>query len=113
MKVYPIYSDNKTISGCKFVGGVYLHGTIQDISKYDLIQMPESDIEILTNTDCAKFDVDVIFSDNSSKPCILYFWQDFDAVFQRNIFRGLIVDKEDKVSIADAERKFKAKPFWL
>ena len=114
MNIYPINHETQVImTGCKFVRGVYLHGDIQDIMNYDLIQMDQNDIKYLDQFSEGVFDVDVIFEDGCSTSCTLYFWQYFDAVCQRKQFRGLIVSKDDKVAMEDAEKKFKEKPIWL
>ena len=120
MKIYPINPETQIIMpGCNFVGGVYLHGDIQDIVNYDLIQMDQNDIKYLDQFSEGVFDVDVIFEDGCSTSCTLYFWKsitDFVVGFKcepRTQYRGLIVSKTDKAAIEDAEKKFKEKTFWL
>lgn len=114
MTIYPIYPDTDTeFPQCKFVGGIYLHGDLQDTVGYDLIQVDKSEYEKFKDMSDGVYDVDVIFRDGCSTSSVLFFWKICNDICNIVNFRGLVVSKTDKESIMDASKKFKERREWL
>lgn len=119
---YPIDKDNPGdyISGCDFVGGIYLHGDLQDISGWDLVQADAITRDQLDELEDGIYDTCVCYPDKTFDPfkndkvirSKLFFWKT-DSVCNRKQFRGLIVAVDDKESLEDAKKKFDTRSFWL
>ena len=128
---FPIDKDNpgNYISGCGFIGGIYLHGKLEDRSGYDLVQADAVTRDELDKLEDGVYDVCVCLLDktfnyitnvvsyNFKSPyqvvkSKLFFWKT-DSVCTRKQFRGLIVSVDDKESLEDAKEKFDARSFWL
>lgn len=114
MIIYPIYPDTNTeFPQCKFVGGIYLHGDLQDVVGYDLIQVDKSEYDKFMDMPDGVYDVDVMLRGGCSTSSILFFWKLYNDVCKRVSFRGLVVSKTDKESLMDASQKFKDRRDWL
>lgn len=114
MIIYPIYPDTNTeFSQCKFVGGIYLHGELQDIVGCDLIQVDKSEYEKFNDMSDGVYDVDVIFRNGCSTSSVLFFWKRCNDICKIVNFRGLVVSKTDKEFLMDASQKFKERREWL
>ena len=119
---FPIDKDNpgEYISGCDFVGGIYLHGELQDCFGYDLVQADAITRNQLEELEDGIYDTCVCypnitldhFKRNKVIRSKLFFWKT-DSVCTRKQFRGLICAVDDKDAIEDAQKKFDARSYWL
>lgn len=119
---HPLDKDNlgKYISGCDFIGGVYLHGVLQDKAGYDLIQADTITKDFLENAQDNIYDVTVCIpnkrkSDFNDITCFkskLFFWKTDSVCFNKQ-FRGLICAIDDIEALNDAQEKFEKRSFWL
>lgn len=119
---HPLDKDNpgEYISGCDFIGGVYLHGVLQDKAGYDLIQTDTITKGFLENAQDGIYDVTVCIknkktSDFNDIICFkskLFFWETDSFCFSKQ-FRGLICAIDDTEALKDAQEKFEKRSFWL
>ena len=119
---HPLDKDNpgKYISGCDFIGGIYLHGTLQDKAEYDLIQADTITKDFLEKAQDNIYDVTVCIpnkktSDFNDITCFkskLFFWK-IDSCCLNKQFRGLICAVDDIEALNDAQEKFEKRSYWL
>lgn len=119
---HPLDKDNpgEYIGGCDFIGGIYLHGVLQDKAGYDLIQADTITKDFLENAQDGIYDVTVCIqnkkaSDFNDITCFkskLFFWKTDSVCFNKQ-FRGLICSVGDTEALNDAQEKFEKRSFWL
>jgi hypothetical protein len=100
-----VYSDNEVERPANgHVGGIYMHGDIENRAGIDLVVMPRDVYESLTD---GVSPVEVIVDGKPNK-CVMFVWN-------REYFgkAGLIVDPNDAASSAYAVRKWMEKPLHI
>ena len=84
----------------QFGSGIYLHGELEDINRYDLTLFPDSNIP----EEDGVYDVSVKISDTEDIDAVLYLW--FGRFGGEKQTRGLIVMDSDKEGSEDARKKY-------
>lgn len=93
------------------IGGIYLHGKVEDFFGYDIVAVAKDDLEELqaASKEC-RADVECQVDGYQGKT-LLFVWK--EDIFPEDYYRGFIVDAEDEEAVKHARAKFNEKAFAI
>lgn len=112
--IFPVKRDGGVRRNHKFIGGVYLHGSLSDIACEDRVEINEVFMKDFENLSDGIYNISVYLDLEDKRDAILYFWKKKSRVTGIcDELRGLICLPEDTEFIKDADGKFKCRAEWL
>ena len=98
----------------KVVGGIYLHGKVEDFFGYDIVAVAKDDLEELQTAAKEGRDGVECQVDGYQGKTLLFVWKaDQDIFPAADFYRGFIVDAADEEAIKHARAKFNEKAFAI
>ena len=107
MIFFPERRDN-TIK--HFIGGIYLHGDLQELGNNDLVAADMITVDRLEELEDGKYGVTVVIDDKLYSSTLFY-WKHEEMFYTEK--RGLICWDNDEEALADAQKKFDKRSTWL
>jgi hypothetical protein len=120
------------------IGGLYLHGKVEDFFGYDIVAVAKDDLEELKNAPAKMAEVSEKLRQAAEKgpeelenakkenpdfiecqvdgyhgKTLLFVWKANQDIFPEEFYRGLIVDAEDEEAVEDARTRFNEKAFTI
>ena len=95
------------------VGGIYLHGKIEDFFGYDIVAVAKDDLEELQTVSKEGRDGVECRVDGYQGKTLLFVWKAEQDIFPAEFYRGFIVDAEDEEAVKHARAKFNEKAFAI
>ena len=95
------------------IGGLYLHGKVEDFFGYDIVAVAKDDLEELQTASKEGRDGVECQVDGYKGKTLLFVWKAKQGIFPVDFYRGLIVDAEDEEAIKHARAKFNEKAFAI
>lgn len=120
------------------IGGIYLHGKVEDFFGYDIVAVAKDDLEELKNApkkmaevseklrqaaeqgpeelEKAKKDTPDFIEcqvDGYHGKTLLFVWKAEQDIFPAEYYRGFIVDAEDEEAVKHARAKFNERAFAI
>ena len=97
-----------------FIDGIYLHGKLQDIGNNDLVVADMITIDRLDELKDGKYGATVVINDKLYDSTLFYWEHEYDFYDTKRVQkRGLICWNNDEEALADAQKKFEKRSFWL
>ena len=95
------------------IGGLYLHGKVEEHFGYDIVAVSVDDYEELrTASEEGRDGVECEVEGYPGKT-LLFMWKANQTMFKYEFYRGFIVDADDKESVDYAREKFNEKAFAI
>ena len=95
------------------IGGIYLHGKVEDFFGYDIVAVAKDDLdELQTASKEGRDGVECQVGGYQGKT-LLFVWKSEQDLFQAEFYRGFIVDAEDEEAVKHAREKFNEKAFAI
>ena len=95
------------------IGGIYLHGKVEDFFGYDIVAVAKDDLEELQTASKEGRDGVECQVDGYKGKTLLFVWKAEPAIFPAECYRGFIVDAEDEEAVKHARAKFNEKAFAI
>lgn len=95
------------------VGGIYIHGKVEDFFAYDIVAVAKDDLEEFQAAYKEGRDGIECQVDGYPGKTLLFVWKAEQDIFPEEYYRGLIVDAEDEESVKHARAKFNEKAFVI
>ena len=96
------------------IGGIYLHGKVEDFFGYDIVAVAKDDLEELQTASKEGRDGVECQVDGYQGKTLLFVWKaDQDIFPAADISRGFIVDAADVEAVKHARAKFNEKAFAI
>lgn len=96
------------------VGGIYLHGKIEDFFGYDIVSVATDDAEELqTASKEGRAGVECQVDGYQGKTLLFVWKADQDIFPAADFYRGFIVDAADEEAVKHARAKFNEKAFAI
>ena len=96
------------------IGGIYLHGKVEDFFGYDIVVVAKDDLEELRTASNEGRDGVECQVDGYKGKTLLFVWKaDQDIFPAADFYRGFIVDAEDEEAVKHARAKFNEKAFAI
>ena len=95
------------------IGGLYLHGKVEDFFGYDIVAVAKDDLEELQTASKEGRDGVECQVDGYPGKTMLFVWKAEQDLFQAEFYRGFIVDAEDEEAVKHAREKFNEKAFAI
>jgi len=120
------------------IGGLYLHGKVEDFFGYDIVAVAKDDLEELKNAPAKMAEVSEKLRQAAEKgpeelekakkenpdfiecqvdgyqgKTLLFVWKANQDIFPEEFYRGLIVDADDEEAVKDARARFNEKAFTI
>ena len=120
------------------IGGIYLHGKVEDFFSYDIVAVAKDDLEELKAAPAKMAEVSEKLRQAAEKgpeelekakkenpdfiecevdgytgKTLLFIWKAEQNMFPADFYRGLIVDADDDESVSHARAKFNEKAFAI
>ena len=95
------------------IGGIYLHGKVEEFFGYDIVAVAKDDLEELQTASKEGRDGVECQVDGYQGKTLLFVWKAKQGIFPVDFYRGLIVDAEDEEAIKHARAKFNEKAFAI
>lgn len=97
-----------------FIGGVYLHGDLQELGNNDLVVADMITMDRLEELNDGKYGVTVVIDDKLYSSTLFYWKQEEMLYYTKHTKkRGLICWNNDEEALVDAQKKFEKRSFWL
>lgn len=95
------------------IGGIYLHGKVEDFFGYDIVAVAKDDLEELQTASKEGRDGVECQVDGYRGKTLLFVWKSEQDIFPAEFYRGFIVDAEDEEAVKHARAKFNEKEFAI
>ena len=95
------------------IGGIYLHGKVEDFFGYDIVVVAKDDLEELRTASKEGRDGVECQVDGYRGKTLLFVWKAERDLFPAEFYRGFIVDAEDEEAVKHARAKFSEKAFAI
>ena len=95
------------------IGGIYLHGKVEDFFGYDIVVVAKDDLEELRTASKEGRDGVECQVDGYRGKTLLFVWKAERDLFPAEFYRGFIVDAEDEEAVKHARAKFNEKAFAI
>lgn len=96
------------------VGGIYIHGKVEDFFAYDIVAVAKDDLEEFQAAYKEGRDGIECQVDGYPGKTLLFVWKaDWDIHPEEEYYRGLIVDVEDEEAVKHARAKFNEKAYII
>jgi len=95
------------------IGGLYLHGKVEDFFGYDIVAVAKDDLEELQTASKEGRDGVECQVDGYQGKTLLFVWKAKQGIFPAEFYRGLIVDASDEEAVKHARTKFNEKAFAI
>lgn len=96
------------------IGGIYLHGKVEDFFGYDIVAVAKDDLEELQIASKEGRDGVECQVDGYQGKTLLFVWKAEQDIFPAaDFYRGFIVDAEDEKAAKHACAKFNEKAFAI
>ena len=95
------------------IGGIYLHGKVEDFFGYDIVAVAKDDLEELQAASTEGRDGVECQVDGYKGKTLLFVWKAEQDIFPADYYRGFIVDVEDEEAVKHARAKFNEKAFAI
>ena len=95
------------------IGGIYLHGKVEDFFGYDIVAVAKDDLEELQTAAKEGRDGVECQVDGYQGKTLLFVWKAEQDIFPEEFYRGLIVDADDEEAVKHARAKFNEKAFVI
>ena len=95
------------------IGGIYLHGKVEDFFGYDIVAVAKDDLEELQTASKEGRDGVECHVDGYQDKTLLFVWKAEQDIFPAEFYRGFIVDAEDEEAVKHARAKFNDKAFAI
>lgn len=95
------------------IGGIYLHGKVEDFFGYDIVAVAKGDLEELQTASKEGRDGVECRVDGYQGKTLLFVWKAEQDIFPAEFYRGFIVDADDEEAVKHARAKFNEKAFAI
>ena len=95
------------------IGGIYLHGKVEDFFGYDIVAVATDDLDELQTAAKEGRDGVECQVDGYQGKTLLFVWKAKQDIFPADYYRGFIVDAEDEEAVKHARAKFNDKAFAI
>ena len=95
------------------IGGIYLHGKVEDFFGYDIVVVAKDDLEELRTASKEGRDGVECQVDGYRGKTLLFVWKAERDLFPAEFYRGFIVDAEDEEAVKHARAKFNEQAFAI
>lgn len=95
------------------IGGIYLHGKVEEFFGYDIVAVDKDDLEELQTASKEGRDGVECQVDGYQGKTLLFVWKAEQDIFPAEFYRGFIVDAEDEEAVKHAREKFNEKAFAI
>jgi hypothetical protein len=96
------------------IGGIYLHGKVEDFFGYDIVAVAKDDLEELQTASKEGRDGVECQVDGYKGKTLLFVWKAEQDLFPTaEFYRGFIVDADDEEAVKHARSKFNEKAFAI
>lgn len=95
------------------IGGIYLHGKVEDFFGYDIVAVSKDDLEELQTAAKEGRDGVECQVDGYRGKTLLFVWKAEQGIFPADYYRGFIVDADDEEAVKYARAKFNEKAFAI
>ena len=95
------------------IGGIYLHGKVEDFFGYDIVAVAKDDLEELKTASKEGRDGVECQVDGYQGKTLLFVWKAEQDIFPADFYRGFIVDAEDEDAVKHVRAKFNEKAFAI
>lgn len=95
------------------IGGIYLHGKVEEFFGYDIVAVAKDDLEELQTASKEGRDGVECQVDGYQGKTLLFVWKAEQDIFPGEFYRGFIVDAEDEEAVKHGRAKFKEKAFAI
>lgn len=95
------------------IGGIYLHGKVEDFFGYDIVAVVKDDLGELRAASKEGRDGVECQVDGYRGKTLLFVWKAEQDLFPAEFYRGFIVDAEDEEAVKHARAKFNEKAFAI
>ena len=96
------------------IGGIYLHGKVEEFFGYDIVAVAKDDLEELQTASKEGRDGVECRVDGYQGKTLLFVWKAERDLFPgADFYRGFIVDAEDEEAVKHARTKFNEKAFAI
>ena len=96
------------------IGGLYLHGKVEDFFGYDIVAVAKDDLEELQTASKEGRDGVECQVDGYKGKTLLFVWKTEQDIFPAaDFYRGFIVDAEDEEAVKHARAKVNEKAFAI
>ena len=95
------------------IGGIYLHGKVEDFFGYDIVAVATDDLDELQTAAKEGRDGVECQVDGYQGKTLLFVWKAEQDIFPEEFYRGLIVDADDEEAVKHARAKFNEKAFVI
>jgi len=95
------------------IGGIYLHGKVEDFFGYDIVAVATDDLAELQTASKEGRDGVECQVDGYKGKTLFFVWKADQDLFPADYYRGFIVDAEDEEAVKHARAKFNEKAFAI
>ena len=95
------------------IGGIYLHGKVEDFFGYDIVAVSKDDLEELQTASKEGRDGVECQVDGYQGKTLFFVWKAEQDIFPADYYRGFIVDADDEEAVKHARAKFNEKAFAI
>lgn len=95
------------------IGGIYLHGKVEDFFGYDIVAVAKDDLEELQTASKEGRDGVECQVDGYRGKTLFFAWKAEQNIFPADYYRGFIVDADDEEAVKHARAKFNEKAFAI
>lgn len=96
------------------IGGIYLHGKVEDFFGYDIVSVAMNDLDELQTASKEGRDGVECRVDGYQGKTLLFVWKAEQDLFpSADFYRGFIVDAADEEAVKHARTKFNEKAFAI
>ena len=95
------------------IGGIYLHGKVEDFFGYDIVVVAKDDLEELRTASKEGRDGVECQVDGYRGKTLLFVWKAERDLFPAEFYRGFIVDAEEEEAVKQARAKVNEKAFAI
>lgn len=95
------------------IGGIYLHGKVEEFFGYDIVAVAKDDLEELQTASKEGRDGVECQVDGYRGKTLLFVWKSEQNIFPADYYRGFIVDADDEEAVKHARAKFNEKAFAI
>lgn len=95
------------------IGGIYLHGKVEDFFGYDIVAVVKDDLEELQTAAKEGRDGVECQVDGYQGKTLFFVWKAEQDIFPADYYRGFIVDAADEEAVKHARAKFNEKAFAI
>ena len=95
------------------IGGIYLHGKVEDFFGYDIVAVSKDDLAELQTASKEGRDGVECQVDGYQGKTLFFVWKAEQDIFPADYYRGFIVDAADEEAVKHARAKFNEKAFAI